>query len=316
MKNHLRLRRASVGLVVAVACVALRPWPAYAEIVDRVLATVDREAILLSDVMREIDPGAYEGAIEDRVRATLQQRIDEKILLREALLAGLEVSDDLVERRLDELRELHGSSDALVAAAEMTMSELRGHIRKQLLARKVMMDKLDEFSKSVSVSQSEVAQYYEDHKSEFERPEQVRCHRVFLLASSDPDERAVIRARMEELREELDAGADFEELAKARSEGPYASKGGPLGWLSRGDLIAPLDEAVFSLQEGDVSDVIETSGGFSILKVDERREAGLRELDDVRTEIEPALRFEAASEIYEKWMADLRKRSRVRILLQ
>ena len=82
-----------------------------------------------------------------------------------------------------------------------------------------------------------------------------------------------------------------------------------------GGLVGQLDEAAFTLAEGEVSEVIESNQGFHLLKVDKKEAAGEATLDDVRAIIEPELRRAAAAEKFKKWMADLRKRSRVQLFI-
>lgn len=300
---------------------------AWADVVDRVLASVDKEVILLSDVMMELGPyipdiraaasneEEYNRLLDQRVRATLEQAIDNKILLRQALLAGLEVKDDVVERHIEDLKKTEGFQEYLEASGE-TLSELRARLRKNLLARKVAYDKTQEFAKTVVVSEADVAQYYQDHKSEFERPERLRVRQIFLSAPAAPRERAVARARLEQLIEELQAGADFASLAQVHSMAPGAEDGGIIGWVTRGDLDRRLEDAVFGLPEGGVSDVIESEYGMHLVKVDRREEAGLTGLEEVRREIEPILRAQEAAQRYQKWIADLRNRSQVRVFLR
>lgn len=311
---------------------------AQAATVDRVVATVDREAILLSDLLTELSPyiaqlrqsgvtpEEIDQQIEVRIQETLDQAINEKILLREALLAGLDISDDIVEERLTELRKLYPSVDVFereLKEAGETMSELRSRLRKQLLARRMAVTKREQLARSVTVTESDVAQYYEDNRSQFVRPERVLLRRIFLAAPADASQREVVRARAEQLRDELAAGADFAELAQAHSEGPDAAGGGLVGWVVlsdpaqgiEGDLVPELDRVAATLEEGATSDVVETGFGYLILRAEERQDAGLAELDEVRPEIEPILRNEEAGALYDKWISDLRKRSRVRVML-
>jgi len=114
------------------------------------------------------------------------------------------------------------------------------------------------------------------------------------------------------IRRELDAGADFAELARAHSEDVFAEDGGSMGWIERGLLQESLEDAAFALQPGETTAILETSIGLHLMRVDERREEGQRTLDEVRSEIEPLLRAEAAEKRYQIWMTDLRKRSRRR----
>ena len=297
------------------------------EIVDQILATVDTEAILQSEIMMEITPrlaelqatvadeAAFQQAADALIREALDQAIDAKILLREAMRAGLEVEEARVDERLAELKKLYDSPEQFnseLEAAGETLGDLRVRIRKQTLARAMAVRKQGEFEKQVVVSESDVAQFFEDHKDEFAHPERVRVSQIFL-PGTDENERAVNKARMEEILSELKQGGDFAAVAKAYSKGPEAAQGGAIGWIVRGDLVEALEQAAFFVPEGGISDVIESSFGHHILKVDERQEAGGADLDDVRKDIQPRLRAMAAAELYKTWIQELRKESRVRI---
>ena len=165
------------------------------------------------------------------------------------------------------------------------------------------------------VSESDAAQYFEDNRDEFSRPEQVRLRRIFIPAGND-GERARASAQLDSLADEIALGADFAELAKTYSQGPAAEDGGLVGWVKRGDLVAELEDAAFALNAGEYSPVVSTEFGVHLLQVTERREAGGMSFAEARKEIEPILREQYADQRYEEWMRDLRGRSRVLVFLQ
>ncbi|MCC6699043.1 MAG: peptidylprolyl isomerase [Candidatus Hydrogenedentes bacterium] len=300
------------------------------ETVDQVVANVDTEVILLSDIMAELGPQAgelrrnaaneeeFNKALQDKIRATLEQAIENKILLREAQLAGLVVDDDTVEKRLEEYKKLFDSNEAFLKELENageTLSDLRSRLRKQMLARTMAVRKTRELEDGIVVSESEVAQYYEDHKSDFSHPERVRCYQIFIAAPADAAQRAVAKARLEQLRDDIDAGSEFGELAVQYSEAPGKEDGGVIGWVERGDLVKALEDTAFGLEPGQISGVVESDSGFHLLTIDKKEDAGLATLDEVRKDIEPLIRSEAASVQYKKWMDELKKRSRVRVFI-
>lgn len=323
--------RVRIGMVIAMTCTLLS-FTASAEVVDQILATVDKEVILQSDVMSEI--GAEISDLRSRVsgpefeeqanallKKALEQAVEEKILLRQAKLSGITVEDGDIDAQLEDIQKRYPSKEAFLKEIEgygLTMSHLRETLRNRVMALRMANVKVKELSKQVVVSESEVAQYYEDHKEQFNRPERVRLRQIFLPIEAGQDA-ATVKANLEKIKQDLAGGADFGELAKTHSKGPAAQDGGMVGWVARGDLIEALDNAAFALQPGQVSDIIQINepvpGGFHLLKVEERQQAGQATLEDVRTEIEPELRQLAARKHYEKWVNELRQRSRVQMFL-
>lgn len=318
-----RICAISAGLALSVAGVNVG-----AEVVDRVLATVGSEPILQSDVMAEAAPqlnqlrrtvAGTEEFNREAARlmdAVLQDLIEGKILLREAKLAGLSIRPEAIDMRINERKKLYESTDAFMKdleAAGLTLGDLRTYVEKRLMALAMADRKLNEFKKEVVIAESAVAQYYDDNKDRFVRPERVLVRQIFLAAAPDAASRGAARGRLEQLKDEINAGADFAELAKAHSEGPGAADGGLMGWMTRGDLVDPLDAAAFALEAGQVSDILETDNGVHLLYVVKKESAGLASFEEVRAEIEPELRTQAAAGRYRKWMGELRKRSRVQV---
>lgn len=313
-----------------VPCLAvLLALHARAALVDGVVATVDNEAILHSDLVEEAGPllaslrrnaaseEQFRQEADKAIREALDQAIERKLLYRQAQLAGMSVTDEQVEDRLNMIRKEYGSDAQF---QEMTqeagaMTEFRERLRQQVMALSMARSKQTQFEKEAVVSESELRQYFQDHMDQFANQERVKVSRIFLTAGTDPAERQKARAQLEALKDELALGADFAQLAREHSQGPDAANGGEVGWVIRGDLVPELESAAFSLEQGQVSDVIETEFGFSIVKVEEKAAAGTPEYDQVRTQIEPELRKQYAQERYKKWVEELRKRSRVTVYL-
>jgi parvulin-like peptidyl-prolyl isomerase len=171
------------------------------------------------------------------------------------------------------------------------------------------------FEDEIVISDEEIQEYYQENIDEFSTPEEVFVRQIFLRGRPGSEERQDAVATLQELRAAIAGGESFEDFAAEYSQAPGAEEGGVIGWQQRGDLVLALESAAFALEPGEVSQIVETPFGVHLLKVDERREAGVATLDDVRLEIEPRLRNAAADKRYQTWLNDLRKRSRVRIFL-
>lgn len=123
---------------------------------------------------------------------------------------------------------------------------------------------------------------YKANPKRFDLPEEVRVRHI-LIRSADPD----AKAKTEQLLKELKTGANFEELAKARSQDPGSvNKGGDLGLQQRGRMVKPFEDAAFKLnQPGELSGIVETQFGFHILKLEEKKPAGIRSFEEVKEQL-------------------------------
>jgi peptidyl-prolyl cis-trans isomerase D len=145
----------------------------------------------------------------------------------------------------------------------------------------------------VTVPPSDVQRYYNDNIQQYSTPERVRASHI-LLNTGGKDE-AVVRKQAEELLAKVKAGADFAALAKQYSEDPASKdKGGDLDFFPRGQMVAEFEQSAFSLQPGQISDLVKTSYGFHIIKVVAREEGTTQPLETVRPQIQETLASQIA----------------------
>ncbi len=323
------MTRVSLGLVAALflACASVA---SAAELVDGVVASVGNEPILQSDLIQDAGPiiqnlrssatsqEAFEREVEKALRTALDQAIEYQILYQEGKTAGIKVPDDDVEKRMGLIKKQYESSEAFQKALEesgRTMSDFRERIKRQIMAMSMGMGKRREFEKQAVVSESDMAQYYQDHPGDFVHPPRVQVRRIFIAAEKDPKARKEAKAKLEAVRDELGLGSDFAELAKARSQGPEAAEGGLVGWVKKGDLVPELEAALDGLKAGDLGPIVESEYGFTLMKVEALQAEGTTPYEKARQEIEPVLRKKMGDEHYQKWMGGLRKRSNVRVFM-
>lgn len=146
----------------------------------------------------------------------------------------------------------------------------------------------DDDLKDIEISDDAVKKQYELDKQKYFTPEQ-RHARHILLKVSENDDAAARTEKLKKAEEVLklarEEGRDFVELAKEYSEGPSAPQGGDLGFFGKGAMVEKFDNAVFAMNPGEISDVVETVFGYHIIKLEEVRPADTRSLDEVRDEI-------------------------------
>jgi len=165
----------------------------------------------------------------------------------------------------------------------------------------------------VQVTRDELQSYYDQHRDQYRVAEQVKVSHILIktpLPGPDGkvDDKGVAAAqqRAQDLLKQIKAGANFEELAKKYSEDPGSAKvGGSLGWIGKGRTVPEFEKAAFSLPKGQISDLVKSSYGFHIIRVDDKQDAHMKTLDEVKAEIEPILKQQKAQEIVQKQAEEL-----------
>ena len=156
----------------------------------------------------------------------------------------------------------------------------------------------------VQVTQADLQRYYNERQEQYRVPEQVNVRHI-LIKTPDPgpdgkvDQKAVddAKAKAEGILKQLQGGADFAELAKKESQDTgSAPNGGSLGWIGRGRTVPEFEQAAFGLQKGQTSGVIKSQFGFHIIHVDDKQQAHLKTLDEVKPEIEAAVKADKTNQ--------------------
>ena len=235
-------------------------------------------------------------------RTTLDDLIDEMVLLQAAHAASVAVAPERIERELLRLRaDYPGKAfDQALAEGAQTNEELREQIKTQLTIEEYFARQV--FAR-VAVTDADVEAYYQAHQESFARPEEVHAEQI-LVEDADTAKR---------VQADLKRGERFEELARRYSRSPDAKVGGDLGFFARGVMPPVFDQACFSLKAGQVSDVVASPYGFHLFKVLERRSAGTPALADVRERVEGELRSQRESAAQAATIDALRKRAKLEI---
>jgi parvulin-like peptidyl-prolyl isomerase len=167
------------------------------------------------------------------------------------------------------------------------------------------------------VTDEEIGEYYRKHREDYEGKASVRIRQILLILpkGEDPAMKEKIRADAEAILKRLMNGEPFEALSAKYSPGPEAASGGDVGYIEKGMIHSEVEDAAFSLPLNQISGVIESSIGFHIIQVVDRRGAGLKAIEGVREEIREKIDREKTEKKYGEWLEELRKRSHIEIKL-
>jgi len=326
-----------IFLPVLGAALLMAPAPARAQdqgqIIEEIVARVNDRIITLSDYNKALaaipqqvqqdcqsnppgcTPEQLQSRTDDERKNLLRNMIDQQLLIERAKDMGIDVETDLV-KRLDQIRKQDNfpNMDAFQKAVEqsgLAWEDYKSQMRDQLLQQKVINQ---EVGGKIDIGNEEVRKYYEAHKSEFVRPEEVDLSEIFLKTDGKtPDQVTAIKKKADELYTRLQNGEDFSALAKEYSEGPAKDDGGELGEYQRGQLAKPLEDAVFKLDKGGVTNVIQTQTGFILLKVNQHYDAGLQPLDKVENDITNRLYAQKMEPALREYLQQLREESYIRV---
>jgi peptidyl-prolyl cis-trans isomerase SurA len=296
--------------------------------VEEIIARVNNEIITKSelekarssaeedarqDCANRCTPDQLQIAIEDRQKYALRDLIDQSLLAQRGKDLGVSVESDVV-KQLDQIRIQNKlpDMDALekaVTAQGLDWDEFKTNIRNHALTQLVIGR---EVGSHITISNEDAKKYYEEHKTEFVRPEQVALRAIELKTEGkSPTEVADAKKKADDILKILNDGGDFSEMAKRRSDGATAQQGGYLGVYKRGELSKELEDQVFNMKRNGITPVIETKQGFLILQVLEHFTEGEQPFDKVQSEIMDRLYSQRMEPAMREYLKTLREQSYV-----
>src|SRR5690242_13817421 len=314
-------------------------------VVEEIIARVNNQIITRSEYLRsreqlkqdmqQQNPSDGERSYQEKQRDVLRDLIDQQLLLEKGKDLGITADTELV-KSLDEMRKQMNleSMEDLEKAAEsqgISFEDFKQNRRNQIITQQVIGR---EVGSHLSINKEEEQQFYDQHRSEMERPEQIRLSEIIVApkapaapavkpAPSDPnaaqttpppappapgpEELAAAEAKAKDLHDQIAKGGSFEDIAKKNSDGPSASQGGDLGFFKRGVLAKELEDKTFAMKAGEITDVVRTKQGFVILKVTEHQDAGIPPLKDVDDRIKDALYMQKLQPALRAYLTKLRE---------
>ncbi len=316
-------------IVLSILFLMLVSWSVQAEVADRIIAVVNDEVITLKEYNEALQPylqkieEAYQGkdkaiVVKQTKDAILQRLIDNLLIEYEAKKRGTNIKDEEVMNVLKDMltRQNLEMKDYLkkLAKEETSLEAVKSEIRSQLMRMRLM--RLEVKSK-ILVSDQEIGEYYDRHRDEYEGKEAVRIKQILLLISPNSSAAAVAKLKEDagKIQKRALGGESFDALAAKYSQGPAAAQGGDVGFIEKGGMIPEIEKAAFSLPQGQVSHVIQSSVGFHIIKVIDKRGAGHKPITAVREEIKAKLEDEKLEKKYDEWITSVRKRSHIDVRL-
>jgi len=231
----------------------------------------------------------------------LENLIDQELLYQDAKSTGLTVGDDAVNAQFETVKSQFPDDATYKKALEaqnITEEEIKSDIGRTLLVENYINNK---YQSSVKIDDADVLKFYQDNSQYFTQPEQVRASHILIKVDPNAEDSVKKDAmdRIKVIKVRLNNGEEFSDLARELSEGPSNTNGGDLGAFEgpsntnggdlgafgHGQMVKPFEDAVFSMNVGDVSDVVETQFGYHLIRLTAKNSASTIPLDDARTKI-------------------------------
>jgi peptidyl-prolyl cis-trans isomerase SurA len=296
-------------------------------IIDRIAAVVNLDVITLSDVQEAVlqqavalaasrggsrpqagDPVFAAAALTSQALSQqLHRLVDRRLQEQDAEQHGITVTDAELQQALEDIktRNRFASDETLATALAtegLTLEQYRRQLRSELLVAKLVSR---EVRSTVVVSQEEVA-----------LPERVKLRQIFFAApAANAEDHANMQAKAQTVLEQLKNGGDFDQMARRYSNGPEAKEGGELGWFTPGSLMPQLDRIAFRLQDGQISDLIESPQGWHILNIEAREGHRQQTFEQAQERVHALLMEQRTQQRYEEWFLELRRNAYVDIRL-
>ncbi len=252
------------------------------QIIDGVIAVVGRNMIKESELetsflQAKSQVGIMEDAFDTRCNI-FESMLINKLMLHQAEIDSIEVTDEEITRELDsrikQMIRAYGSQEVMEKMMKKSVSEIKT-IYRDLIRENIMIAQIDQkLTGTINITPQEVVDFYQsipqDSLPVIEQ--EYRFAQIVKLPKISDEEKEAVKSRLNDYRERILKGSKFSTLATLYSDDPASAKqGGELGFFSRGDMVAEFENAAFSLQEGEISPIIETQYGFHIIQLIERR---------------------------------------------
>jgi len=302
-----------VAALLALHCLgAVRPLAA-AKVEDRIVAIVNSDLILWSEVTRELAPEReriekqYRGEeLSRRLKMAeamaLTTMIERRLQLQEAKARSIDVGEQEVKQAVKQLIQQGEKIDEKDPVSTKS-------VREQLTLLRVV-DR--EVRSGVMVADPEMKRYYQEHRDRFALPEEYTLSQI-LIKPRSPDDAADAKGKMREITTLLKQGESFEDLALRYSDGPNASRGGRLGLVRQGELLPAIERGVSNLVPGGISDVVESPEGLHIVRLEDKKPKQFRPYEEVRQEIQALVFQQKSEDMFQTWLADLKNKAYIEI---
>jgi parvulin-like peptidyl-prolyl isomerase len=273
-------------------------------VVDQIVAKVNGDIVSQEEIARTSKQMADElkaqgtggsqlqQTMDEREKDILRDRIDQLLLVQKGKELNINVDSEVSKyvaqvQRQSKISDTEKFHDYIRQQSGMTYEDFLSEYKKQTLTREVIGQ---EVGRHIAITDKEIQDFYDAHKADFVREEKVYLSEILISTDGkDAAGMAAAEKKAKQLSSDASKGQRFADLARDNSDASTAKDGGALGGYKKGDLNKTIEDAVWNLPRGAVTEPIKIPTGYEVFKVEDHTKAGLAPLADVKSEIENAL---------------------------
>jgi len=276
---------------------------------DRKMGLLNQEFLRIGKTLKDAERSLLE-------RQVLNELIGTELLYQESQKQGVEVDDRSIENEFENWRKQF-PSDKEYKKALKKWNTSEDEIKSQFKRKASIATFIDnKFSDKIVISEKELRDLYDSDPQFSKQPELVRVSDILIKVEPNADDSVKndARKKIENIKGKLNKGEDFAILAREYSQSPSSSKGGDLNYFKRGQMGKPFEEISFSLKPGEVSEVIETKFGYSIIKVVDRKLETTAPFEAAKKKIDEYLKRTKLQGEIAKYLQELMKKAKIEVV--
>jgi peptidyl-prolyl cis-trans isomerase C len=327
-RNRSRLRDLTIFLILALLMLmawAARSQPAgdssgdvAAKVNGVPISTLELNRYFQAHVQVPYSMVQEDPRAKEVLRQVLDNLIERELLLQQAKSLKMAVTPQQVDAQVQQLMQRFPSQEAFeqaLTAQDFTLDGVKKDVERQLLRQQLVKK---EILDKVNVNARDVQHFYDKNQAKYVEVEEVRARHILFRVPQEvsPEDDAILKGKADDALKRANKGEDFAALATELSDDGSKEAGGDLGFFPRGRMVAAFEEAAFALQPGQTSEVVRTQFGYHIIKVEERKAGRSLLFDEAKAQVKEDLTREQTYERYQQYVAGLRDKATVEVLLQ
>jgi len=250
-------------------------------------------------------------------KKALRKVVDNELLYQEGRKLTVKNLDEKIDQKLQKMKRKYQTDERFenhLKNRNQTLEGLTSDIRKGIYIEEYLKK---EGITDPDIPEKDIKDFYEGNPQSYYRKESIKVSHILIKLDENPgpEEKEKAFKKAEEIRKEILAGADFAEMAKKHSECNSASGGGSLRYINRGYMPEEFDKVAFALEEGTVSNVVETKFGYHIILVSDKLSEGVTPYEEVRNFIKKYLQEDESKKLLEAHLAKLREKAKIEVFL-